>query len=100
MRWPKTIGLRREMPSGPLVRKSISLIRIWTIVPKASVTMARYGPVTRSAGSASTAPKRAVTATAAGSVTHIGSASLKTSTPTVYEPTPKSEACPSDISPV
>ena len=49
------------MPSGPLVSGVSSLMKIWTIVPKASVTMARYGPVTRRAGTASSTPKAEVT---------------------------------------
>ena len=53
------------------------------IVPKASVTIARYGPVTRSAGSASTAPKSAVTPIAPISVTSSGVPSLVTITPAV-----------------
>ena len=63
------------MPIGPLVKKLISLIRIWMIVPNANVTIARYGPVTRSAGKASTAPKPAVTTMLTGSATSIGSPS-------------------------
>ncbi len=39
------------------------------IVPNASVTIARYGPDTRSAGSARIAPKAAVTTIASGAVT-------------------------------
>ncbi len=31
----------RVMPSGPLVRGVSSLMKIWMIVPKASVTIAR-----------------------------------------------------------
>ena len=39
--WPPIDGLGILMPSGPSVRKVISLIRIWMMVPKASVTIAR-----------------------------------------------------------
>jgi len=53
------------------------------MVPKASVTIARYGPLTRSAGSASSAPKPAVMAMAAGSVSHSEAPSFITSTPAV-----------------
>ena len=66
------------------------------MVPKASVTMARYGPVTRSAGSASSAPKPAVTPMLAGMITHSGAPSLRKNTPAVYEPTPNRPAWPSD----
>ena len=69
---PSSDGLVSLMPIGPSVRKVISLIRIWMMVPKASVTIARYGPVTRSAGSASSAPNSAVTPIAATSVTSSG----------------------------
>ena len=70
------------------------------MVPKARVTMARYGPVTRRAGSASATPNTAVTAMAAGSAAHTGHDSWNTSTPTVYDPTPNSAAWPSETSPV
>ena len=79
--WPPMDGLGILMPSGPSVRKVISLMRIWMMVPKASVTIARYGPVTRSAGSASTAPKAAAIRMAAGSVSQMGSCRWKNSTP-------------------
>ncbi|MNC77444.1 hypothetical protein D3C75_1294030 [compost metagenome] len=49
-----------------MVRKSISLMRIMMMVENASVTIARYGPVTRNAGNANNPPKTAVTAIAAG----------------------------------
>ncbi|MNT08201.1 hypothetical protein D3C72_1429360 [compost metagenome] len=38
---PAMDGLEILMPRGPSVRKVISLIRIWMMVPKASVTIAR-----------------------------------------------------------
>ncbi len=78
------------------------------IVPNASVTIARYGPVTRNAGNASTAPKAAVTRIAIGSVAKIGSPNAPivdapiipcpvcASTPAVYAPMPNRPACPSD----
>ena len=39
--WPSSDGLGTLIPSGPSVRNVISLIRICTMVPKASVTIAR-----------------------------------------------------------
>ena len=80
---PSSIGLASLIPIGPSVRKLISLIRIWMIVPNASVTIARYGPVTRSAGSANSAPKPAVIKIAAGNVIHSPAPSFITSTPAV-----------------
>ena len=70
------------------------------MVPNASVTIARYGPVTRSAGSASTAPNAAAIRMAAGSVTQIGICRWKNSTPATYEPMPNRPAWPSDTWPV
>ena len=70
------------------------------MVPNASVTIARYGPVTRSAGNARMAPNRAVTPMAATKATMNGAPTLSTSTPAVYAPIPNRPACPSDTCPV
>ena len=70
------------------------------IVPKASVTIARYGPVTRKAGTANTAPRAAAIAMAAGSATQNGSPAFTAITPAAYAPMPNSPAWPSEISPV
>jgi hypothetical protein len=89
------------MPIGPLVRKSISLIRIWMIVPKASVTIARYGPVTRSAGNARIAPNSAVTAIAITGISTNGvSGKFVMTTPAAYAPIPNRPAWPSETWPV
>ncbi|KAG1240113.1 hypothetical protein G6F68_017979 [Rhizopus microsporus] len=77
--WPPMDGLGILMPKGPSVMKVISLIRIWMMVPNASVTMARI---------------------AAGSITQMGICRWKNSTPATYEPMPNSPAWPSDTWPV
>ena len=71
------------MPIGPSVRKVISLMRIWMMVPKASVTIARYGPVTRSAGNASIAPNRPRRPRWPAARASNGAPSFETSTPAV-----------------
>ena len=55
------------MPFWPPVRSRHSAAPFSTTKPKAMVTIARYGPFTRSAGSASSAPTSAESATAGGS---------------------------------
>ena len=70
------------------------------MVPKASVTMARYGPVTRSAGTASAAPRIAVIAIAEGIASQKGQPAFTKRRPAAYAPMPKSAAWPSDTSPV
>ena len=70
------------------------------MVPKASVTIARYGPVTRSAGSARMAPNSAVPPMLASIARYHGTPSLNTSTPVMYEPTPNRPAWPSETWPV
>ena len=70
------------------------------MVPKARVTMARYGPVTRRAGKARMAPKTAAPTMLAGMASQNDRPSLNTSTPVAYEPMPNRPAWPSDTCPV
>ena len=60
-------GAMPMMPFCPPVTPRHSTAACSTMKPKAMVTMARYGPRTRSAGSASSAPTRPDTSAAAGS---------------------------------
>ncbi len=55
------------MPFWPPVTPRHSTATCSTMKPKAIVTMARYGPRTRSAGSASSAPVAPATSAATGS---------------------------------
>ena len=56
-------------PLAPPVSPRHSVAPCSTMKPKAMVTMARYGPATRSAGSASAVPTRPVRAAATASAT-------------------------------
>jgi hypothetical protein len=60
-------GVIPMMPFCPPVTPRHSTAACSTMKPKAIVTIARYGPRTRSAGSASSAPTRPDTTAAAGS---------------------------------
>ena len=55
------------MPPGPPVSATHSTSAPSTMMPNAIVTIARYGPDSRSAASATAAPITAVTAIASGS---------------------------------
>ena len=71
------------MPNGPSVSQVISLIKICAMVPKAKVTIARYGPTTFRAGKAKIPPKNAVTRIEAGMVAQIGKPNWKNKIPAV-----------------
>ena len=82
-RTSRNTGFCSVMPMGPLVRNVISLMRICTIVPKARVTIARYGPVTCRAGRASIRPNSTDTRMPKGSAATIPMSYWKFSTPAV-----------------
>ena len=55
------------MPPKPMVSASHSMSPCSTMMPNAIVTIARYGPLTRSDASASTTPTAAPSSAATGS---------------------------------
>src|SRR5262245_7572537 len=61
-----------EMPIGPLVRLCQRFVVTSIMKPKASVTIARYGPFARNDGMASSAPATPATATPSGALTQNG----------------------------
>ena len=66
----------------------------------ASVAIARYIPLMRSEGRPTTSPTSAVSRPAAGTLSHIGTPSLLTSSADVKAPTPTKPPWPIEIRPV
>ena len=75
-----------KMPLCPPVRLSASTSVCSTIRPKAIVTIARYGPFTRRAGKASSAPIPVAITTPIGQAIQKGSQPRDVQIATVYAP--------------
>lgn len=74
-------------PCVPPVRSAHSISTLCTMMPKAMVTIARYGPSTSSAGSATSTPMTAARRMATGNATQNATPSFVASSAPVYAPT-------------